>query len=113
MLTAQEQADLYAVYAATFGDDLGVKQAQNRFNEDTVKLVETAVVEAANCNTSMKRLVADLFGGSSILTKGWLRKGLKKLSKKIAEPGVKFNGYACLAIAKSRYRSVILETTYY
>jgi hypothetical protein len=112
MLTAQEQADLYTVYAAVFGSDPALKDMQNRFTEETALLVERAVVAAAGCNASMKDLVVGLLEGQSILAKGWLKKGLKKFSKTLKDPGVKFNGYACMVTAKSKWRPVIVESTY-
>jgi hypothetical protein len=112
MLTAQEQADLYTVYATVFGDDPGVKDVQNGFNEETARLVESAVVASAGCNASMKDLVVGLLEGESILAKGWLKKGLKKFSKKLKDPGVSFNGYACMVTAKSKWRPVIIESAY-
>lgn len=86
MLTAQEQADLYIVYTSVFGDDPGLRAMQQGFSEETVRLVESAVVAAAGCNGSMKDLVVGLLEGQSILARGWLRKGLKNSAKNLKTP---------------------------
>lgn len=113
MLTAQEQASLYTVYAATMGDDPLVKSRMNYFNESTADLVETAVIEVTKCNARMKALIVGLVDGKSLLAKGWLRKGLRQFGKKLKDDGVKLNGAGCQFATKANYRQVILETTYY
>lgn len=112
MLSAQEQADLYMVYAAVLGDDPEVRGAQPSFNEKTANLIEEAVVEATKCNARMKSLVIGLLGGTSIFAKGWLRKGLRKFAKALKDEGVKLNGAGCILVTKSKWKSPIIASIY-
>ena len=61
------------------------------------------------CNANMKKLISDLLGASSTLTKGWLKKvlGAAKQNLDISE----LKGYGCLVSVKARWKTAIIYST--
>lgn len=111
MLSAQDQADLYTVYASALGEDPQVKAVTSRFNEETVEVIETAISESAKCNANMTTLLGGLLGGGSVFAKGWLKKGLKKISNHLKDNQVKLNGYGCKVATRAKWREAIIIST--
>lgn len=111
MLSVEEQADLYRVYASALGEDAQVKAVESRFNEDTLDAVEAAVSAAAQCNANMAKLLGNLLGGGSVFAKGWLKKGLKRIGKRLRDDQVKLNGYGCMVATKAKWREAIIMST--
>ena len=111
MLTHQEKESLYNIIAATFGDDATLKQHTLYFNEQTVVVVEDAIAAKIKCNQAMKELVIGLLQGGGAFAKGWLRKLLRTSKKTVEKQNFQLDGYACMATAKSAWKTRILETT--
>jgi hypothetical protein len=57
----------------------------------------------------MRELIAELVGGTSILTKGWL-KPLLKTGKKLIK-STELKGYACLVGTKARWKGALIVST--
>lgn len=111
MLSAEEKNDLYLVYASALGEDPQIKAIKSQFNEETVQVVEQAVSEVAKCNANMTKLLADLIRGSTLFAKGWLKKGLKKISKALKDGDIKLNGYGCMVATKAKWREAVIIST--
>lgn len=109
MLTMDEKTALYQIIALSIGEDPTVKLYKERFNESTVDVVEDMISANKICNSNMKKLISDILGASSTLSKGWLRRTLKIANKTISE--AELNGYGCSVATKSRWRTEIINST--
>lgn len=109
MLSADEQDKLYMLIASIIGEDQTIKNHKSIFNEATIDVVEDMVEANIQCNTNMRQLITELVGGASGITKGWLKKLLKTTKNSLSR--IQFNGYACLAATKARWKSAILIST--
>lgn len=111
MLTEQQKEDLYTVLTRVLGPDLAFESAKKDFNEQTVDAVEQAIDANIKCNRNMKELLTGLMQGSSALAKGWLKRSLKLLAKRLKEDHIQLNGYGCYVGTRSRWRTAIILTT--
>jgi len=109
VLTTREQDYLYQIIAAAIGDDITIKRAKVYFNEESVIIAEQMIESNKQCNVAIKELFKGLLGGGAALSRGWLRKVLKRSKKIISRSNIK--GYACMATSKSKWKSAILLTT--
>jgi hypothetical protein len=109
MLTSGEKDYLYEIISSVIGEDHSIKGYRSSFNESTISVVEEMVEANFQCNANMKELIKGLLGGSSRLSKGWLKKLLKGTKKKLSKTQLK--GYGCLASVKSRWKTAIIGTT--
>ncbi|KPQ30626.1 MAG: hypothetical protein HLUCCX14_00730 [Marinobacter excellens HL-55] len=108
MLTTSEKDALYILIAATLGDDLSIRSRKSQFNNRTFDVVEDMIIANMDCNANLRELIVDLLGGSSMLTRGWLKQILKTSKNKIKE--MDLHGYGCLVSTKSRWKSAIVTS---
>lgn len=109
MLSADEQDQLYVLITSIIGEDQTIKSHKPIFNETTVDVVEEMVEASIQCNTNMRKLITELVGGASVLTRGWLKRLLKTTKNSLSR--IELNGYGCLAATKARWKSAILIST--
>lgn len=108
-LTKSEKEYLYSVIVSVIGEDTEIMLAKNRFNVETVRVVETILMTNKRCNSNIQELVVGLLGGMGHLAKGWLRKAIfqaRKGTKKVT-----FKGQGCAVVTKSRWKTPILNST--
>ena len=111
-LTAEEKDDLHGVIEMMFGPDSQLDSLKPNYTEQTVEVVEDALAALAKCNENMKELVVDLLGGVKFLAKGWLKKILGQLKKRMDNEKIKFNGIACRNVSMYNWHSAIVISTY-
>ncbi|MGB3620189.1 hypothetical protein FT643_18455 [Ketobacter sp. MCCC 1A13808] len=111
-LSAEEKDDLMEVIEIIYGYDSEIQNYKNSFNDQTVDAVEDAFAALIECNNNMKSLVVDLLGGARYLVKGWLKKILGQVRKRLENEKIKFNGLACRNVVSGSWKSAIIISTY-
>ena len=111
-LTHEEKDELYGVIEITFGHDSQLESLKPNYTEATVEVVESAMDALIKCNENMKELVVNLLGGARYLSKGWLKKILGHLKKRLDNEKIKFNGIACRNVSLYSWKSAIVISTY-
>ena len=106
MLSNEEKENLHNLIIALVGKDISISQSKQRFNDQTVAVVEKMLKESIDCNTAMKMLVVELLGTSVSFTKGWLKRLLKASKFTISKST--FDGYGCRVSLKAKWKSAIL-----
>lgn len=106
-LTAEERRNLRDVLVIVLPEDANLWTSQEQdLNEQTLEHTELFLTQCTTCTKRMQKLLLDLAGG---LTRGWLRRVLRKLGKEVEkESGFWTGNVPCYAAAKSRYRSAIV-----
>ena len=111
-LTHEEKDELYGVIEIMFGYDSQLESLKPNYTEETVEVVETALEALIKCNDNMKELVVGLLGGARYLAKGWLKKILGNLKKRLDSEKIKFNGIGCRNVSLYNWKSAIVISAY-
>ncbi len=99
---------LYILYSATV-----IEVNKKNINRETIDALEKALSSIEKCNHDMKILLAQLIGGSSLISKGWFRKTLSKIHREVTNNKIKLNGLACRVTGAIYHKSAILMTIQY
>lgn len=111
-LSQDEKESLANIIEIIYGHDSQLLSMKNKYTEKTVEAVESAFEAALVCNDSMKELVTSLVGGAKLFAKGWLKRFLKEIDRKLSNDKLKFDGLACRVTAGRNWKSEIILSTY-
>lgn len=108
-LAAEERRDLRDLLVIVIPEDAPIwTRDEGSLNELTLAETERFLGECTKCTKAMQQLFLDLAGG---LTRGWLRRVLRRASKAVAKEDACWRGNAaCYVATKSRFRSPIHAT---
>ncbi len=99
---------LYILYGARI-----LEVNKMNINRETIDALERALNAIEKCNHDMKILLAQLIGGPSLMTNGWLRKILTQIHRAITNNKIQLNGLACRVTGALYHKSAILMTIQY
>lgn len=111
-LSSEEKEALANIIEIIYGHDSQLLGMKDKYTEQTVEAVEKAFEAALVCNDSMKELVTSLVGGAKMLARGWLKRVLKEVDRKLSNDKLKFDGLACRVTAARNWKSEIILSTY-
>ncbi|SFQ84879.1 hypothetical protein SAMN05216578_1072 [Halopseudomonas formosensis] len=110
MLSEQQKNDLLSLIVLFVGNDPSIAARKSAFNSRTVYAVERMIEANIDCNGNIKDLVSNLVSGGRSLSRGWLKHALGG-AKEIIQRS-ELNGYGCLVVAKSNWKTEILYSVY-